>query len=49
MFLLRKITVENHERYITEAKFVDDEKRGNEGVFSTLILGENGTGKSFLL
>ena len=49
MFLLRKITVENHERYIIEANFVDDEKRGNEGVFSTLILGENGTGKSFLL
>lgn len=49
MFLLRKITVENHEKYIIEAKFVDDGKQGNDEVFSTLILGENGTGKSFLL
>lgn len=49
MFLLRKITIENHEKYIIEAKFIDDEEQGNEGVFSTLILGENGTGKSFLL
>ena len=49
MFLLRKITIENHEKYIIEAKFIDDDEQGNEGVFSTLILGENGTGKSFLL
>ena len=38
MFLLRKITIENHEKYIIEAKFIDDDEQGNEGVFSTLML-----------
>lgn len=49
MFLLKQVVVQNHGKNVLDATFVDGEKKSGEKVFSTLILGENGTGKSFLL
>lgn len=47
MFLLKKIRIENHQNIVLDVTFLNNKK--NEQPFSTLILGENGTGKSFLL
>ena len=49
MFLLKKIVVENHQNTVLDVTFIDNQQKENEQPFSTLILGENGTGKSFLL
>lgn len=49
MFLLRKIKVENHQNIVLDVTFLEVKENENEQPFSTLILGENGTGKSFLL
>ena len=49
MFLLKKIVVENHQNTVLDVTFLDNQQKEQEQPFSTLILGENGTGKSFLL
>lgn len=49
MFLLKSIEVINHDKEILKATFTEKDKEDREKPFSTLILGENGTGKSFLL
>lgn len=47
MFLVKQITVNNHGKEVLNSNFIPDVKTNK--VFTTLILGENGTGKSFLL
>ncbi|MBT9779628.1 hypothetical protein GPL15_24425 [Clostridium sp. MCC353] len=49
MFLLKQIVVENHQKNILDVLFVSEKSKDAHAPFSTLILGENGTGKSFLL
>ena len=46
MFLLKSIEVINHDKEILKATFTEKDKEDREKPFSTLILGENGTGKS---
>ena len=44
MFLLKKIVVENHQNTVLDVTFLDNQQKEQEQPFSTLILGENGTG-----
>lgn len=49
MFLLKQIVIEDHQKKILDVSFSNSSKADRQYPFSTLILGENGTGKSFLL
>lgn len=49
MFLLKQIIVKNHDKEVLNSEFISELKSKENRVFTTLILGENGTGKSFLL
>lgn len=49
MFLLKKIKIENHQNIVLDVTFLNIKETENKRPFSTLVLGENGTGKSFLL
>jgi energy-coupling factor transporter ATP-binding protein EcfA2 len=49
MFLLKYLEVKEDEKEVLNIDFIGDREVDERPIFSTLILGENGTGKSFLL
>ena len=49
MFLLKYLAVKENEKGVLDIDFIGDREIEGKSIFSTLILGENGTGKSFLL
>ncbi|MDA2157942.1 AAA family ATPase [Bacillus cereus group sp. Bc253] len=48
-FTLIKLIVSNHEKIIFDVQFANNNLRTRESLLSTVIIGENGTGKSYLL
>lgn len=49
MFLLKYLEVKENEKEVLNIDLIGDREVDEKSIFSTLILGENGTGKSFLL
>lgn len=49
MFLLKYLEVKENEKEVLNIDFIGNRQVNDSQIFSTLILGENGTGKSFLL
>lgn len=49
MFLLKYLEVKENDKEVLKIDFIGERKIEEREIFSTLILGENGTGKSFLL
>ena len=49
MFLLKYLEVKENEKEVLNIDFIGNRQVKDSQIFSTLILGENGTGKSFLL
>lgn len=48
-FTLKKLIVCNHNNTIFDVKFAEDKLSERENLLTTVIIGENGTGKSYLL
>lgn len=46
--MLKRLVVENNENILFDVKFAHENQKRNT-VFSTVIIGVNGTGKSYLL
>ena len=49
MFLLKYLEVKENEKEVLNIDFIGNRQVNDSQIFSTLISGENGTGKSFLL
>ena len=49
MFLLKYLEVKEDEKEVLNIDFIGDREVDERPIFSTLILGANGTGKSILL
>lgn len=49
VFTLKKFKVKHKDKIIYDCIFTDADKSGRSDIFSTLIIGENGVGKSYLL
>jgi predicted ATPase len=48
-FTVKEFKVLNNDKVIFDTVFVDEQSENRDSLFSTIVIGENGTGKSFLL